>query len=60
MLNLKKFKPKRLILNAEFCYTNTFFAGPADFLVASTKIINGQNWINSVMEELTPMSTNPF
>ena len=34
--------------------------GPAEYIIATTKIINGENWIPSLMDTLTPLSTNPF
>ena len=31
-----------------------------DYIVATTKIMNGDSWIQSMMETLEPKSTNPF
>ncbi|KAK2193496.1 hypothetical protein NP493_12g08025 [Ridgeia piscesae] len=33
---------------------------PAEYLVATTKLINGTNWIESIMETLSPKPMNPF
>ncbi|KAI0225757.1 Vacuolar protein sorting-associated protein 33A [Lamellibrachia satsuma] len=33
---------------------------PAEYLVATTKLINGSNWIESIMETLSPKPMNPF
>ncbi|XP_064612161.1 vacuolar protein sorting-associated protein 33A-like [Liolophura sinensis] len=34
--------------------------GGTDYIVATTKIINGTNWIESCMEKLEPKKLNPF
>ena len=36
------------------------FLGPTDFIVATTKIINGSTWIESLMDSEAVDNTNPF
>jgi hypothetical protein len=34
--------------------------GPTEYIVATTKMINGATWIESLMENFTPKPANPF
>lgn len=35
-------------------------SGPVDYIVATTKLINGSTWIQSLMNTYTPKPPNPF
>jgi len=34
--------------------------GPAEYIIATTKMINGSTWLQSVMDTFTPQPANPF
>ena len=50
------FTSKKDWQNSLFCYV----PGPTDYLVATTKIINGKTLIESIMEEGVTDEANPF
>ncbi|XP_013379301.1 vacuolar protein sorting-associated protein 33A-like [Lingula anatina] len=34
--------------------------GPADYIIATTKLINGKTWLEAIMENVVPEEGNPF